>query len=129
LRSKAFGGGDAVLAQRGGGFSQTRIAGRSLECARSGCVGAAFVADRPQVIGERAPGLGQVRRNLQRASQVCDRFLAAAACCQRLAEQQHRRRVIGDGLEYLGRLSDGERGLALEQPRRVVERDFEHACP
>jgi hypothetical protein len=45
----------------------------------------------------------------------------------RHTQQQHRRRMPGDDLEDLIRLFRRELGVAVEQARRVIQRDFQSA--
>ena len=59
-----FGFGNAVLAQRGARGEQARIARGGLEEARARGLGARIIADCPQVIGERAPRIRQIRVQL-----------------------------------------------------------------
>ena len=58
---QCFGFGNAVLAQRRAGGEEARVACGCLEEARARRLGASIIADRPQVIGERAPGIRQIR--------------------------------------------------------------------
>ena len=55
-----FGFRNAVLAQRGARGEQARVARRGLEEARARRFGAGIIADRPEVIGERAPRIRQI---------------------------------------------------------------------
>ena len=77
---------DAVLAQRRTGGEQARIACRGLEQPRAGRFRSGLIADGVEMIGERAPGVGQLGIELHAASQGGDGFLATSQRAQCQAE-------------------------------------------
>ena len=70
--------GNAVLAQRRAGGQQARVARRYLEESRARRLSAGIIADRLQVIGERAPGIGQIRVEFDGTLEFGDGLIAAA---------------------------------------------------
>ena len=110
-----------VGAQRRRRLEQARVAGRGTDVLRVGSVGAHGIADDRQVVGELAPGVGQVRIEHGRATQGMNCGLALASRCASTAEFVVERRPV--------RLARRQRLQECERRLRVAEgaaREAEH---
>ena len=108
---------DAVFAQRDRRLQQSRIAGRRLQVLRVGRVGTLVITKGRQVIGQRTPGVGQVRVESDSAPECGDGGIAVARRALGEAEQQQRLRLLRhDGEDLAGLFRGQMRGAREELP-------------
>ena len=128
-----FGLGNAVLAQRGAGGEQARVARGRLEETRARGLGAGVIADRPQVIGKRAPRIRQIRVQLHGAPQLGHRLVPTPECSERhamliaggrparLCGHQRRQERLGCSRIAPEALRDRQHQQRIGMPRRGPE--------
>ncbi len=113
VAQQRLGYGNAALLQCDRGFEQPRVARRGTDLPRIGGVGRRGIADGVQVIAERAPGVGKIRLEGQRATQRRNCRITAAEVavgeCQFVVHRGRLRLGRGQRLDRLHRT----RGIAL----------------